>query len=488
MWEFTPHHVASKHRDPETAAKPEDLEFRCVDVAGHRLFLVLFDPAKTLGVMLSWGNPGLGLSVRGAEMLLPGIEGMVEVPCEPVPEPTWTPEGPAHQGLKERIVELLQHAAIDPAKITCTPKDVYLYPTGMGAVFHTTNLLLEYRPGTVVVAGIAFHNTYHHLVEESPHGWKHNGRVDKQGLDDLEAWLEGEKAEGRMVSYVLVEAPGNPTLDTPDLPRMKKLVRPLYSACTCVHTDPVQSEKYGFVLIADDTIAGFGNVDLLAHSDILLTSLTKSFNGYADAMGGSVVLNPLSPHYGTLSSLFASKHHNELFSPEAEAMLSNSQDFFARTQLLNRNARAMANFLHESMSDPASPVVNVQYPSLLPSKANYDALMRKPSPEVPEPGYGCMFTVDFESINTAAAFYDSCGFYSSPHLGAHVTLMLPYNMFIFTKKAEEAAYMRTLGVKGESVRIAAGLEDEKDLVDTVQHALKAAIEVKKNGDKRETSS
>lgn len=230
MWEFTPHHVASEHRDPETAAKPEDLEFRCVDVAGHRLYLVLFDPMKTLGVMLSWGNPGLGLSVRGAEMLLPGIESMVEVPCEPVPEPTWTPEGPAHQGLKERIVELLQHAAINPAKVTCAPKDVYLYPTGMGGVFHTTNLLMEYRPGTVVVAGIAFHNTYHHLVEESPHGWKHNGRVDKQGLDDLESWLEGEKAEGRPVSYVLVEAPGNPTLDTPDLPRMKKLVRRLYPA------------------------------------------------------------------------------------------------------------------------------------------------------------------------------------------------------------------------------------------------------------------
>ena len=207
--------------------KPQDLTLRCVDIAGHRLYVVLYNREQTPGVMLTWGNPGLGLSIRGAELLLKGVDSMKEIQIDEaaaLPEPTWTPETAAHQGVKERIVELLHRSPQDPAKIKVRPHDVFLYPTGMGAIFHTSNQLLEYRPGTIVIAGVVFHNTYHHLLEECPHGWKHAGKVDTQGLDDLEAWLEGEKKEGRPVSYLFIEFPGNPTLDSPDLRRVKKMV------------------------------------------------------------------------------------------------------------------------------------------------------------------------------------------------------------------------------------------------------------------------
>ena len=207
--------------------KPEDIELRCVDVAGHRLYLILYNRMQTPGIMLTWGNAGLGLSIRGAEQLLKDVDGVKEVPYDgqqPPPTPTWTPEGPAHQGLRERISSILHRAAIDPSKVTCKPEDVYLYPTGMGSVYQTSNLLLKYRPGTIVVIGIVFHNTHHHLVEECPNGIKHFGAVDESGLDKLEAWLAEEAQAGRPVSYGFVEIPGNPCLDTPDLPRLKKLV------------------------------------------------------------------------------------------------------------------------------------------------------------------------------------------------------------------------------------------------------------------------
>ena len=48
--------------------------------------------------------------------------------------------------------------------------------------------------------------------------------------------------------------------------------------------------------MVDDTVSSFANVDVMAHADILVTSLTKAFSGYSDVLGGSVVLNPLSPH------------------------------------------------------------------------------------------------------------------------------------------------------------------------------------------------
>ncbi|KAH6898562.1 pyridoxal phosphate-dependent transferase [Thelonectria olida] len=465
IWPYTQRHITLPNRGPFRMTVDE-VTLKIVDVAGHRIYVVVYDPRKTFGVLASWGNPGLGISIRGAEKLLSGIDGLKEVDFDgtaSLPEPTWTPETAAHQGLRERIIELLHRSPIDPAKIKCSADHVYLYPTGMAAIYHTTNRLLKYRPGTTVILGVIFHNTHHHLLEETPLGLRHFGKVDKGGLDLFENWLKEEKEAGRDVSYAFVEIPGNPNLDSPDVARLKRL-----------------SEAYGFVLIVDDTVAGFANVDVFPHSDILLTSLTKSFSGKADVMGGSIVLNQMSPHYEALAPLFKSTFHNELFAVDAEVLLSNSHGFLERTRILNRNAEAMANFLHDAKSLPNSPVVDVQYPSLLPTKPNYDAVKRPATSDLPDPGYGCLLTVNFDSVDTAIAFYDRCGFYPSPHLGGHVTLVFAYNMTVFSKKPAECAEMRELGVKEEGVRLSAGLEKEEDLIDTLKDALDAAIQVKKN--------
>ncbi|KAF9776970.1 hypothetical protein IL306_004755 [Fusarium sp. DS 682] len=417
-------------------------------------------------LMLTWQNPGLGISIRGAEALLKSIDTIEEVPFEvgkePIPSPTWTPETEAHGGLRMRIAELLHRAPVDADKVKCTPDDVFLYPTGMAAIFHSSVLLTKHQPGTIVVLGVIFHNTYHHLIEECPQGIKHFGKVDEDGLSDFENWLKHEKEEGRPVSYAFVEIPGNPTLETANTKRLKEL-----------------SEEYGFFLIIDDTISSFANIDVLSHSDILLSSLTKSFSGYANVMGGSIVLNPSSSHYQILQPIFRESHHNELFASDAKVLLSNSKDFLERTKILNKNALAMANFLHEAIAHPDSPVVNVQYPSQLDSKSNYDAILRRATPELPEPGYGCLLTVEFSNVETATAFYDRAGFYPSPHLGGHVTIMFAYNMVVFGKKPDEKAYMHSLGVREASVRISAGLENKEDLIDTLRDALKVATQVKK---------
>jgi cystathionine gamma-synthase len=239
--------------------------------------------------------------------------------------------------------------------------------------------------------------------------------------------------------------------------------------------------QYGFILIVDDTVGSFANIDVFAQADILLTSLTKSFSGYANVLGGSIVLNPQSRQYAALSAGFISMHKNELFSADAEVLLANSHDFLTRTRRLNSNAEAMASFFQQYVADPKSPVKHVQYPKLLPSKPNYDAVMRRSTPELPQPGYGCLFTVEFESTDLAKAFYDNCGFYATPHLGGHVTLMLAYNMLVYGKKVEDRAYFRDLGVKEEGIRFSAGLEDREDLIDTIKYALDCATKAKEDG-------
>lgn len=224
VWPYTLRHITLESRG-RCRMKAEDVSLRCVDVAGHRVYAVLVEPQHMPTMTLTWQNPGLGISIRGAEGLLRGVDGIKEVSIDDdaLPAPTWTPEGPAHQGIRERIVQLLRRAPLDADKVRCTARDVFLYPTGMAAIFHSSNLLLEHRPGTIVVLGVVFHNTYHHLVEECPHGWKHFGRADEGGLSEMEEWLLG--GEEKAVSYVFVEVPGNPTLDTPDMYRLKKMVK-----------------------------------------------------------------------------------------------------------------------------------------------------------------------------------------------------------------------------------------------------------------------
>ncbi|KAG5982778.1 hypothetical protein E4U55_001384 [Claviceps digitariae] len=469
MWKYTEGHVAHEQRK-EFAISPDKLIFKVVDLAGHRLYCVLFKPQHGMALRYSWGVPGLGLSVRESEYLLGRIDTLIDIPLEnklDPPGPTWTPESSWHELLRTRIVELLQHGAIDPQLVRCQPGDVYLYPSGMAAIFEAKNLLQEYKPDkTNVELGMVFHNTHELLHEESPGGWEHFGRIDEESLDQFEAWLEEKARQGGGVAFATVEIPGNPTLESPDLPRLKRL-----------------SEKHNFVLIVDDTIGSFSNIDVMSHSDLVLTSLTKAFSGRSDVLGGSIVLNPLSPHYAQLSKRFSSAHHNQLFATDAQALLSNSHDFFDRSQRLNANAQAMAEFLHKTMTDQpgVSPVVNVQYPSLLPSRAHYDAVKRRSTPEMRNPGYGCLLTVEFDSVDATRAFYDRCGFYPSPHLGGHVTIMFPYNMFMFGKDREEAARLVDYGIREESVRISAGLEETQDLLDTLQDALEAAMEVKREG-------
>jgi cystathionine gamma-synthase len=467
-------HAYNSHRkDPKLA--PGELSFRVVDIGDTRLYAAVFPAPKTPGVIGGWQNPGIGPSIRLAEDLLAQIDTLNEVDCDPAgenppPRTAGLPEGPSHDGLRQRITDLLHRAPIDPDKIRVTPEDVYLYQTGMASIYAAHNLILAHRPGTVLMLGSLFHSTFHWLVEQSPQGTKHFGAVDAAGLDILEAWLDDERSAGRQVSYALVEFPSNPLLASADLRRLKAL-----------------AEKHGFIFIVDETIASFANVDVLPQSDIIVTSLTKSFSGYADVMGGSLVLNPLSPHYAALRPLWDRDFVNDLYVRDADVLLKNSDDYLSRTAVLNANAARMASHLSSltRAHDPASPILRARYPSESPDRAVYESFLRRPTPELPAPGAGCLLNVDFTDVAAAKAFYDALSFYPGPHLGAHRTLSLCYTALVFGKDPAEAKNHRGYGVIEESVRISAGLEAGEDLVDTLDVAVRAAYEASAAKEKQE---
>jgi len=74
------------------------------------------------------------------------------------------------------------------------------------------------------------------------------------------------------VQAVWVECASNPLLKTVDLGKLRQL-----------------ADQYGFFIVVDDTIGSVANIDVLDVADIIVTSLTKSFSGYANVMAGRYV-------------------------------------------------------------------------------------------------------------------------------------------------------------------------------------------------------
>ena len=68
---------------------------------------------------------------------------------------------------------------------------------------------------------------------------------------------------------MFTEFPGNPLLKSPDLRRIREL-----------------ADKYDFVVVIDETVGNFLNVNVLPYADVVVSSLTKVFSGDSNVMGG----------------------------------------------------------------------------------------------------------------------------------------------------------------------------------------------------------
>jgi cystathionine gamma-synthase len=88
-------------------------------------------------------------------------------------------------------------------------------------------------------------------------------------IDELERVLVEKSRMGQKIQSVWCECPNNPMLRTSNLKRVRKL-----------------ADQYDFIFVVDDTIGSFANVDVMDVADIIVTSLSKYFNGFADALAG----------------------------------------------------------------------------------------------------------------------------------------------------------------------------------------------------------
>lgn len=454
----------SEHRK-EHQLSEGDLTFRVVDIHGTRLYCVSYHATKVKGVIGVWQNAGIGISTRTAEVLLKHVDSDFKAvewagDLDNIPPPTYLPQCDAHAKLRQRISDLLHRAPIDPEKVKVTPDDVYLYQTGMAAIYRLNAALVQRCPGTVLVLGSIFHNTFH-LFEEAPGGMKHFGQCNAASrvMDQVEEYLDAHYKDGRTVSYAFLEFPSNPILVSADLNRLRRI-----------------ADRYAFPLVVDDTVGSFCNIDVLPVADLLITSCTKSFSGYADVMCGSVVLNPLSCFYEPfLRRAFKDNFRNEFSPGDAETLLANSEDYLPRSTVLNHNAAVLAAYLSAQASgDPDSPIKQVLYPTTSDTRHTYESFMRHTTPDF-TPGYGCLLSVDFKTMEAARAFYDDLQVHCGPHLGGHRTLAMPFNAAIFGADPAQVEYHAAYGAGPGQVRISVGLEDEGEILGTVGEALGRAV-------------
>ena len=456
----------------EKTISSADMQVRAFDLQ-MRIWAVFFPMAKIMDLGAFWANAGDGLSLRAGTGCLQHKDELVEaLPNTPPPSMDGTA---AHDQVKERIAGLLERASLEPLNVS--PSDVYLYQTGMAAIYHIHRYPIRQARSsftsfnqTVILFGFAFHSTPHTL-EDYGHSYK---QFDK-GTEycELESFVEAEIAAGRSIQALWCEFPANPLLTIPDLSRLRTL-----------------ATKYSFPLIVDDTVGSFCNIDVLSlnGADIVVTSLTKSFSGYADVMGASAVLNASSSLYPSLKALFEASYRNDLYPADAKKLLANSADYLQRSTTLNNNALALVTFLHEKASDPTSSVSAVFYPTLTAASASYTARMRPATPDF-KPGYGCLFSVSFATASATATFYDIIGkrVYIGPHLGAHRTLVLAYVKGLYSGDLQGTGLLKVkdAGLDERQLRVSAGLEKESDLLAVFAEAVEAADNVWKEEKARE---
>ncbi len=240
-----------------------------------QLAVVFFPSEVLLNAMTFWRLAGQGISSRLAESCLTSLNTLTQVIdlTNAFPREKFSS---AHKTVCQRIADLFNRTTPNALRqVSVAMCDVYLYQSGMSAIYHVQQLLSAWRGTESIVFGFPYELTLKFLQAygQPP---KHYPFGNAEEMNQLEVYLEAERAAGRTIQAIWCECPSNPLLRTVDLHRLRQL-----------------ADKYDFIIVVDETIGSFANVDLLGVADILITSLTKIFNGQADVLAGRCAL--LSP-------------------------------------------------------------------------------------------------------------------------------------------------------------------------------------------------
>jgi cystathionine gamma-synthase len=260
---------------------------------------------------------------------------------------------------------------------------------------------------------------------------------DRAGLERLFA------EKGDRIAGVIAEVPTNPLVQTPDLPALAALVR-----------------QHGAALIVDPSIACAFNLDVLPHSDVVVSSLTKYTAREGDLMAGLIVVNPASPHAGQFRRAIAPKieplHARDLARLAAE--IGQTPALLAQ---VHANVPRVVDFLR------AHPKVKDVFWALHPaSRENYLHIARSPE------AVGSMVT--FTVRGSLEDFYDRLNLPKGPSFGMQTTVLCPYIFlahYDLVATPSGRAELEACGLDPDLLRLSVGAEPAKDIIASLAEAL-----------------
>lgn len=348
------------------------------------------------------------------------------------------------------------------------PCGIHVTVSGMTAIFSALRLVKalaeldnqtsgDTRETSVVIFGFSYIDTLKIMGRQEfnkggLHLLGHGGPAD---LAALCALLESQATAPTRVAAVFTEYPSNPLLNTPDLAELSRLAR-----------------LHDFLLVVDDTIGSFANVDLLhtpeVCADLLCSSLTKVFSGRGDVLAGSLVVNSHGARAEDLRRLCPALCIPPLYGPDCVVLERNSRDYEERCARTSRTAWRLAEWLR---SQPT--IATVYYPGVnLPETGErFDSLCRHVCGGVNTAGRGCLLSIVLASDQDASVsearkdrqmqvFFDAMSCWKGPSLGTNFTLCCPYTLLAHYGELDWA---KQFGIDRRLIRISVGLEEPAEL-------------------------
>jgi cystathionine gamma-synthase len=324
-------------------------------------------------------------------------------------------------------------------------RDLLLAPSGMNALyasFRAINALQAPRGRTVwIQLGWLYLDSIALLKKFTASPATDYVRLGD--VTDLGAIKRVFDEQGTRIAGLIIEAPTNPLIQTPDVAAVAELAR-----------------KHGARLILDPAISSSFNVDLLGHADVVTQSLTKYTAHEGDVIAGAVVINPAGPDADQLRDKIPGwlepVHGRDL--SRLAAQIGTAAEVVAK---INANTRQIAAFLE------SHPAVKKIWWALQPAtRENYLKISRTPE------SVGSM--ISFTVQGSMEKFYDRVRLPKGPSFGMSTTLISPFiylaHYDLVTSEAGRAE-LAAHGLSPDLLRLSVGTEPVNDIIETLAEAL-----------------
>jgi len=262
---------------------------------------------------------------------------------------------------------------------------------------------------------------------------------------DLDGLKRIFATHGHRIAGVVAEVPTNPLIQTPDLPALANLCR-----------------QHGAKLLVDPSIACLHNLDVLPHSDIVVTSLTKYAASEGDLTAGLAAVNPSGPDAAALRQSVAA-NIEPLYARGAARLALEIGEMEGVLAKIHASTPRVVEFLEKH------PAVREVYWALSPSsRENYFRLSRTPN------ATGGMITFTLREAGSLTRFYDRLRLPKGPSFGMKTTLICPFMYLAHYDLVTTPAGLAELAASKldpDLLRLCVGTESVEEIIAVLAEAL-----------------